>query len=553
MDRKCGDEKSKKDEEMAFDELLVHLGEFGRYQKRIYLLLCLPAISCALHKLAWVFLAARAPHRCLMPFESAENATFKNIDGFPRNMTLPIDSLTGDWSQCERLDSNFTDEYFEGMVPATKHVPCDNYVFDHSKYLSSAVFEWSLVCDKAWIRSGADTIFMLGVLIGSILFGYLSDRYGRRPIFFFSLVLQVSSGILAGLAPEYFSFVFARMTIGATTSGVFLVAYVIGMEMVGPSKRFYAGVVVQYFFTLGYMMTALFAYLITDWRQLQIALSLPGLLFLLYWWFVPESARWLLTKGREEEARQVLKNAAKENQVDLPDEMLDKFLNEGDEKVKPVQTGSLLDLLRYPNLRRKTFIILFLWFVNSGSYYGLSWNTSNLGGNDYLNFFISGAVEVPAYTFLLFALNRFGRKLTLCGSMLAGGIALLLSAVVPSGESWLLITLAMFGKMAITASYGAVYIFSAEQFPTVIRNVAIGISSTAARVGGMLAPFVNQLADIWRPLPLILIGALAFTAGLMSLLLPETLNKKLPETIEDGEDFGKRAKTEATDGNNVEM
>lgn len=56
------------------------------------------------------------------------------------------------------------------------------------------------------------------------------------------------------------------------------------MEMVGPSKRFYAGVVVQYFFTLGYMLTALFAYLITDWRQLQIALSLPGLLFLLYWW-----------------------------------------------------------------------------------------------------------------------------------------------------------------------------------------------------------------------------------------------------------------------------
>lgn len=56
-----------------------------------------------------------------------------------------------------------------------------------------------------------------------------------------------------------------------------------------------------------------------------------------------------------------------------------------------------------------------------------------------------------------------------------------------------MITFAMIGKMAITASYGAVYIFSAEQFPTVIRNAAIGISSTAARVGGMLAPFVNQL------------------------------------------------------------
>jgi OCT family organic cation transporter-like MFS transporter 4/5 len=59
--------------------------------------------------------------------------------------------------------------------------------------------------------------------------------------------------------------------------------------------------------------------------------------------------------------------------------------------------------------------------VNSGVYYGLSLNTSNLGGNDYLNFLISGAVEVPAYAFLLFSLNRLGRKAVLCGCMLAGG------------------------------------------------------------------------------------------------------------------------------------
>ncbi|XP_059486702.1 organic cation transporter protein [Neocloeon triangulifer] len=539
---------------MAFDELLVHLGEFGRYQKRIYLLLCLPAISCALHKLAWVFLAAKAPHRCLMPFEHERNATWNDISPL-WNMSYPLDSLTHTWSQCRRLDANFTDDYFEGNVPATKEAPCTQWVFDHTKYLSSAVFEWSLVCDKAWVRSAADTVFMFGVMMGSIVFGYLSDRFGRRPIFFTSLVLQVTGGILAGLAPEYFSFVFARMLIGATTSGVFLVAYVIGMEMVGPSKRFYAGVVVQYFFTLGYMLTALLAYLITDWRQLQIALSLPGLLFLLYWWFVPESARWLLTNNREAEARQVLKNAAKENNVDLPDEMLDKFLKEDTKKDGDETTGkkgSLLDLMRFPNLRRKTFIILFLWFVNSGSYYGLSWNTSNLGGNDFLNFFISGAVEVPAYTFLLFALNKYGRKLTLCGSMLVGGAALLLCVVVPESMSWLLISLAMFGKMAITASYGAVYIFSAEQFPTVIRNAGIGISSTAARVGGMLAPFVNQLADYWRPAPLILIGALAFSAGIMSLLLPETLNKKLPETIEDGELFGKKEEKEETN-NDAEL
>lgn len=68
------------------------------------------------------------------------------------------------------------------------------------------------------------------------------------------------------------------------------------------------------------------------------------------------------------------------------------------------------------------------------TYYGLSWNTSNLGGNDYINFVISGAVEIPAYTFLLLTLNRWGRKTILCGCMVIAGISLLLTMVVPNSK-----------------------------------------------------------------------------------------------------------------------
>lgn len=69
---------------------------------------------------------------------------------------------------------------------------------------------------------------MIGIMIGSILFGDLSDRFGRRPIFFLSLVLQVVFGILAGIAPDYWTFVIARLVVGSSTSGIFLVGYVIG-------------------------------------------------------------------------------------------------------------------------------------------------------------------------------------------------------------------------------------------------------------------------------------------------------------------------------------
>ena len=65
------------------------------------------------------------------------------------------------------------------------------------------------------------------------------------------VVIQVGFGFIAGLVPEYWSFVFARMVIGMTTSGVFLVAYVLAMEMVGPSSRMVAGTLCQYYYTFG--------------------------------------------------------------------------------------------------------------------------------------------------------------------------------------------------------------------------------------------------------------------------------------------------------------
>lgn len=525
---------------MGYDDVFPYLGEFGRYQRRIYFLVCLPAISCAFHKLAGVFLLAKPDFRCQLPFELS-NATYHLPDEI-FNLSYPIDGFTNKRTTCQYFDSNYTDGYFKAGIPSKDTVYCDRYIYDDSKYESSTVTEWNMVCNRAWMTATSDSLFMVGVLLGSIIFGQMSDNMGRKPVFFASLVLQLIFGITAGIAPEYITYTISRIIVGATTSGVFLVAYVIAMEMVGPSHRLFAGVVSMMFFSFGYMLVGAFAYFITDWRYLQIALTLPGILFMVYYWFIPESARWLLSKKRKDEAVVIIQRAAKENKVTIPQEVYDNLIEESttEVKVKSANDPSLLDLFRYPNLRKKSLLIFFDWFVNSGTYYALSWNTNNLGGNDILNFVISGAVEIPGYLFLLFTLNRWGRRNILCGCMLFAGTLLLLTMAVPDGHDWMVVTLAMLGKMAITSSYGTVYIFSAEQFPTPVRNVGLGASSMVARFGGILAPYINLLSEIWKPFPLIILGALAFVGGLLSLFLPETLNKKLPETIEEGESFGKK-------------
>jgi len=93
--------------------------------------------------------------------------------------------------------------------------------------------------------------------------------------------------------------------------------------------------------------------------------------------FLPESVRWLLARGRKDEAREILEKVAKENKVHISEDVYESLAEE------PVAKSgvSVLDLFRYKRLGVRSLNIFFNWFVNSGVYYGLSLNTSNLGGN----------------------------------------------------------------------------------------------------------------------------------------------------------------------------
>lgn len=300
----------------------------------------------------------------------------------------------------------------------------------------------------------------------------------------------------------------------------------------------------MFFFSAGYILIAVFAYFIHDWRWLQAAITISGLLFLLYWWFIPESTRWLLSNNRRAEAIKQIQIVAKANRLTVPQEILDKLETEaqakGDNFIE--KKPSLLSLFKSPNLRNKSLLIFFNWFIISGAYYGLSWSTNMLGGNDHLNFVISGAVEFPAGYFLILTLNRWGRKKILSGSMMFGGTMLLLSVIIPEHQNWLFIGLTMLGKMSITASYGTIYLFSVEQFPTVVRNVALGAASMSARIGGVTAPYLIYSSQFWKPAPFLIFGVTAFIGGILSTFLPETYNTQLPETLADGERLGKNVK-----------
>ncbi|GFR97680.1 organic cation transporter protein [Elysia marginata] len=540
---------------MHFDDLMIVLGEFGRYQRVRFFLLCLFSIASAWHALNMVFIGAAPEFQCdlrsinfsgtpledLTPSERTallippESACYQyNFEETASMLTTASDA----WSN--RLYTNDTLANSDGAVTFANVsrglVTCTNgYEYSRDVYSETITSEFDLVCEKSFWKSTSKSVFFSGRLCGAVVFGQLSDRFGRRPMFFIGCLMLLIAGTVASLAPSMAVFLPMYFCQGAAHTGAFLVAYTLATEMVGPRYRVMAGFVSQSFYSIGFMTLAGIAFFIREWRYLEIAITVPIVLFGLYWWFLPESIRWLISRGREVEADRIIRTAAATNRVTLDADIVTSLKQ--DPSMKADRHYYFVDCVNTWQMARLSLNVWFNWLVNALVYYGLSLNTENLAGNPYLNFCVAGAVEIPAYAICILLLNKMGRRRPLVVSMLVGGIACILSGCIPTGGSpameTVTVVLAMVGKFGITASYGIIYLMAAEIFPTVIRNIGMGVASMSARIGGILAPLILDLQSVSKPLPLVIFGALSIFAGVMALLLPETAGRPLAQLPED--------------------
>ncbi|XP_076081369.1 organic cation transporter protein-like [Mytilus galloprovincialis] len=531
---------------MKFDDILTQIGAFGPYQKRNYIPLLIGWTLTGPFITLSVFVSGVPDHRCRIP--GYENDTYA-IQG-PEHQRLVdefIPPSTNDnqvYDQCHVYKVNQSNTVYDNCshpINATIST-CRSWVYSKLVFDDTFVMKENLVCENKYKVSLSKTIFFAGILLGSIVFGVISDALGRKKTVLVSVLLMFSSGMSLAWSINYLMFVILRFCNGMSTVGVFITVYVLAMKWVGPSKRTFAGLMMGFLGTVGTLIFILVSYYVRRWNLIIIAFAAPVGVFLALCWFIPESPRWLCGKGRKKEAAALLQHAAFINGTEFIEKHMEEIPLEKKEAGKPWL------LFSNRTLGCRTVVIFYNWMVVSMVFFGLSLNTGILYGNYYINFLLATFMEFPGSALPIFMIDRIGRKKSYIIYMTVGGFSCLstIFTVNYGGKElqYLTTALALVGKLFSTAAFATIYVISAEVFPTAIRNTGMGLSSCWARVGGMISPFIADTAGLiggttGTAIPLVIFGGSCLVAAGMTLLLPETLNQHLPESIEDGKNFGK--------------
>nr|XP_061806671.1 solute carrier family 22 member 2-like [Nerophis lumbriciformis] len=520
----------------SFDDILEEVGKFGRCQKRVFALLCLVSMPWAGVYVGIVFQGFTPDHWCKDGAVEQWRLQCGRSPSDARRLTALLVNSSGEVqrSSCEQYDVDWnatlacdTQEVDVSGMP-TK--PCaSGWEYDYEGR-RSFVTEFDLVCSDAWLMDMFQAMLNIGFLLGSIAIGYLADRFGRKLSFVMSNVFNGVAGILVAIAPNYLSMIIFRVLFGFGVKGGWMAGYVLITEIVGVESRRTVGVLYQMFFSVGLLFLPLLAYFITDWRWLQVVITIPYFVYILYYWLIPESPRWLLSQNRKAEAVAITEAMAKENKKTLSK----NIETLADDNADDSSSASLMDLIRTPKMRKHTLILSYNWFTSAVVYQGLIMLLGIMGGNVYISFLISSLVEFPAAFFILFTIERVGRRLPFAAANAVAGAACFITAFLHDG--WLKTGVACVGRLGITIAFEMVVFVNTELYPTFVRNLGVSVCSTLCDVGGIMAPFLlYRLAAIWLELPLIIFGFLAFLAAGLVLLLPETRGVPLPDTIDDVE------------------
>ncbi|WP_050625833.1 MFS transporter [Bradyrhizobium viridifuturi] len=376
------------------------------------------------------------------------------------------------------------------------------YLFDA---MDAAVLAFILpVLRTAWNLTNVETGVLgsstfVGYLFGALLAGMLGDLIGRRAVMMSALALYSVASLVSAAVDSWPAFFAARVVAGMGTGAESAIIAPYLAEFVARRYRGAFTGALAGFFSFGFVAAALLGYFIVPayengWRIVLVITAVPVVMLL--WWrrSLPESPRWLESRGRANEAEAVLDKIeasfARQGRV-LPAPVSEPAL-------PAVSSGTLLSnfaALLAGRQARITTMTWIMWLSITFSYYSFFvWIPGLLVQNGMSitkSFGYSLAMycaQVPGYFTAAFFNERIGRQATIATYMLLGGVSALGLAFAKSdGE---IMTAGLLLSFFMNGTYAGVYAYTAEVFPTSIRTTGAGLASAIGRIGAIAAPIL---------------------------------------------------------------
>ncbi|XP_044537963.1 solute carrier family 22 member 20-like [Gracilinanus agilis] len=532
---------------MGFSELLTTIGGMGYCQIMQNLLTFLCGILLASHNYLQNFAGGVPEHHCRLQNQTGTDAPYLGGDSYGDllKVSIPIDKrgkpetcLRFTEPQWQLLNPNDTEE-----VTADTEDCLDGWVYDKSVFLTSIVTEWDLVCGQKPLKSIVQTIYMGGQQAGSIVFGILSDRYGRRTTLLWSSLMATVVGCCASFMPTYAGYVIFLFLNGAALTGITITCLCLTIEWTLPKSLMIVHTGHSYAFSAGQILLPGWAYLVREWRWLQFSTSVSFGIIFLYTLVLPESACWLITHNKLHVAVKTLQkvariNGQKEEGRKLTREVVMSYIEEDLAAVKA--SPFLTDLVRTPGIRRTTFCLMLEWFACGFSFYGLGLDLQKFGFSIYWVQLIFALIDLPGKLLSAISMSYLGRRVTLIFFTLLPGFLIIISIFVPQDMPAFWMTLSVLGKGILGGAISCLYLYTEELYPTEIRQMGLSAGLFSMRFGAFLSPLVfivGSYVPIVQPL---LFGMVPIISAASAYFLTETCGLPLLDTIQETENRMKR-------------
>jgi len=405
------------------------------------------------------------------------------------------------------------------------------------------ITEFELYCDRKYLVSTIATVFFFGFMVGAYVLSNISDRIGRLRTLSGITLATIALSAVGCLAWNIWVFLMVMGVFGFLIAGGTLVSFVHSAEYLGNAKRHVAAVYLTCGFGIQQILIAVVSYYTSQWRYLFLLTLVSALVYLALMSRLDESPRYLFVKGNYFRLLQALTSVAQRNGNNMFRERIKGKFSDLDseseingidditveEKESPSKAYTLYHLMIYKSLRLNTILCCLEWYIVSFSYYGTAFILPMLDANIYVMGVLMGISEICALLFNAWVLEFVGRKTCFAAAMFPAAICCALTAYTQN--QWALLFYMTVMKFVLSSAFNSIYTLSSEAFPTVIRNTATGVCSLVARIGGMTAPVTLFIGEVIGVNPMIFFAISCSIGAAISLVLPETKDVDIPDTI----------------------